>query len=78
MGSSPIEGTFLFIFILNNTEMISTKKITVGEYIVVIKYNDDGSGHIKVSVLDELQDEIEHIEIINDDSEPEKINPNLN
>ena len=54
MGSSPIEGTFLFIFILNNTEMISTKKITVGEYIVVIKYNDDGSGHIKVSVLDEL------------------------
>jgi len=58
--------------------MISTKKITVGEYIVVIKYNDDGSGHIKVSILDELQDEIEHIEIINDDSEPEKINPNLN
>lgn len=78
MGSSPIEGTFLFIFILNNTEMISTKKITVGEYIVVIKYNDDGSGHIKVSVLDELQDEIEHIEIVNDDSESEKINPNLN
>lgn len=58
--------------------MISTKKITVGEYIVVIKYNDDGSGHIKVSVLDELQDEIEHIEIVNDDSESEKINPNLN
>lgn len=57
--------------------MISTKKITVGEYIIVIKYNDDGSGHIKVSILDELQDEIEHIEIMNDDNQSE-INPNLN
>jgi hypothetical protein len=58
--------------------MISTKRIDLGEYIVVIKYNNDGSGYIKVSILDELKDEIEHIEIANDEISDDKININLN
>jgi hypothetical protein len=57
--------------------MISIKKIDLGEYIVVIKYNNDGSGYIKVSILDELKDEIEHIEISNDEINDDK-NINLN
>ncbi len=56
--------------------MLLTKQLDLGEYIVVIDYNDDGSGYIKVSILDELQDEIEFIEVINDD--PQEVDPNLN
>ena len=55
--------------------MILTKKIDLGEYTVVIEYDDNGSGYIKVAINDELGDEIENIEITNDD---EEINPNLN
>lgn len=43
------------------------KKQTVdlGEYKIVIEYNDDGSGHLIVTVLDELDGPIEGIEISN-------------
>jgi hypothetical protein len=57
-----------------------TREVDLGEYIVVIEYDDNGSGYIKVTVNDELGDEIEHIQIENDD-DPEgidEINPNLN
>jgi len=56
--------------------MLLTKQVDLGEYIVVIDYNDDGSGYIKVSVLDELQDEVDFIEVVNDDQQ--EVNPNLN
>lgn len=52
-----------------------TKQVDLGEYIINIEYNDDGSGYLKVTVLDELEDEIENFEIMNDDN---NIDPNLN
>lgn len=58
--------------------MKTTKKIDLGEYKVVIEYDDNGSGYIKVTINDELNDEIEHIEIQNDDDSDDKINPILN
>ena len=57
-----------------------TKEIDLGEYIVVIEYDDNGSGYIKVAINDELGEEIEHIEIVNDNNTEGKddINPSLN
>jgi len=57
-----------------------TKNIDLGEYKVVIEYEDNGSGYIKVSINDELGEEIEHIEIQNDDDTDGKddVNPSLN
>lgn len=57
-----------------------TKEIDLGEYIVVIEYDDNGSGYIKVAINDELGEEIEHIEIENDNNTEGKddINPSLN
>lgn len=52
-----------------------TKQIDLGEYIVVINYDDNGSGYIKVTILDELEEEVESIEISNDNDD---VNPNLN
>ena len=40
------------------------KKIDLGEYIVVINY-DDSTGTITVDVLDELEESIESITITN-------------
>jgi len=54
------------------------KEIDLGEYIIRITYNDNGNGYLKVSVLDELHDEVEHIEIINEEENNNDINPNLN
>lgn len=54
------------------------KEIDLGEYIIRITYNDNGSGYLKVSVLDELHEEVEHIEIINEEENNNDINPNLN
>jgi hypothetical protein len=56
--------------------MVITKQVDLGEYIIVIDYNDDGSGYIKVSILDELEEEIDFVEVSNDD--PEEIDPKLN
>jgi len=58
--------------------MILTKRLELGEYIIIINYADDDSGYIKVSVLDELEEEIENIEIDNDNPEDNEIDPNLN
>jgi len=62
--------------------MLITKKVDLGEYIVVIEYNDDGSGYIKVSILDELEEEVEFIEIENDEDpesdENNDVDPRLN
>lgn len=60
--------------------MIVNKKIDLGEYIITVEYNDDGSGHIKVTLFDELEDEIENIEVSNDEpiETDTKINPSLN
>jgi hypothetical protein len=56
-----------------------TKQVDLGEYIINIEYNDDGSGYLKVTVLDELEEEVEHIEIMNDENEEdEDIDPRLN
>jgi hypothetical protein len=58
-----------------------TKQVDLGEYIINIEYNDDGSGYLKVTVLDELEEEVEHIEIMNDNDEDEEdndIDPRLN
>ena len=58
-----------------------TKQVDLGEYIINIEYNDDGSGHLKVTILDELEGEIEFIEIINDEEDEEEnneIDPRLN
>jgi|688.fasta_scaffold835762_1 hypothetical protein len=53
-----------------------TKQVDLGEYIINIEYNDDGSGYLKVTILDELEEEVENIEIMNDNDSD--INPNLN
>jgi hypothetical protein len=45
-----------------------TRKIDFGEYIVTATYNEN-TGEIKVSVLDELQEEIESITITNDEDD---------
>lgn len=48
--------------------MEHTKKVDLGEYIIIITY-DDVSGSLSVSVLDELEDEIERIDVVNDDED---------
>lgn len=48
--------------------MEHTKKVDLGEYIINITY-DDVSGSLSVSVLDELEDEIERIDVVNDDED---------
>ena len=48
--------------------MEHTKKADLGEYIINITY-DDVSGSLSVSVLDELEDEIERIDVVNDDED---------
>jgi hypothetical protein len=48
------------------------KKVDLGEYIVVIKY-EDTTGSLEVSVLDELEEVIESLEITNDENEDEDI-----
>lgn len=58
--------------------MILTKRVDLGEYVVIIEYDDNGSGHIKVSILDELEDEVDFIEIINDEEENNETDPTLN
>jgi hypothetical protein len=58
-----------------------TKQVDLGEYIINIEYNDDGSGYLKVTVLDELEEEVENIEIMNDENKDEEdndIDPRLN
>ncbi len=59
--------------------MVSVKKVDLGEYIILIEY-DDSNGYIKVSVLDELEGIIESIEIQNGEIEEHDsdFNPNLN
>lgn len=44
------------------------KKVDLGEYIIVIKY-EDTSGSLKVTVFDELEEEIESLDITNDEDE---------
>jgi hypothetical protein len=44
------------------------KKVDLGEYIVVINY-EDTTGSLVITVLDELEEEIESLEITNDDDE---------
>jgi nitrate reductase NapAB chaperone NapD len=46
--------------------MKTTKKIDLGEYIVVIEYNDTDSS-LYVTVLDELEGVIEAIKVTNDE-----------
>jgi len=56
-----------------------TKKVDLGEYIIIIDY-DDITGSLDVTVLDELEGVIETINVENDvdpDNDTE-INPNLN
>lgn len=55
--------------------MKTTKRVDLGEYVVIITY-DDSNGGLYVSVLDEGEEEIESINIVNDDEN--EINPNLN
>jgi len=40
--------------------------VDLGEYKIKIEYNDDGSGQLKVTILDELDETIESIEISNE------------
>lgn len=48
--------------------MKTTKKIDLGEYIVVIEYNDADSS-LYVTVLDELEGVIETIKVTNDEDD---------
>jgi hypothetical protein len=57
-----------------------TKKIDFGEYLIIAIY-DDVSGSLKVTVLDELEEVIETINVENDDDSEENdtfIKPSLN
>lgn len=47
------------------------KKVDLGEYIIVIKY-EDTTGSLEVTVLDELEEEIESLEITNDEDEDDE------
>lgn len=56
-----------------------TKKIEIGNYIIVIEH-DDSDETLDVTILDELEDVIESITISND-NDPEgqnEIDPTLN
>lgn len=48
--------------------MKTTKKIDLGEYIVVIEYNDVDSS-LYVTILDELEGVIETIKVTNDEDD---------
>jgi hypothetical protein len=50
--------------------MTITKKIDFGEYVLIANY-DNENGLLEVTVLDELGDVIESIEITNDQDENE-------
>jgi len=59
-----------------------TKKIDFGEYLIIAVY-DDVSGSLEISVLDELEEVIESIQITNDDEDNSEENdtftkPSLN
>lgn len=43
--------------------------IDLGEYKIEITYDESGSGYLLVTVLDELEDEIENIEVENGDED---------
>jgi hypothetical protein len=43
--------------------------IDLGEYKVIINYDNSGNGHIVVEVLDELDGPIDSIEVTNSDDE---------
>jgi len=45
-----------------------TKKIDLGEYIIVVEYNDT-DGSLNVTILDELEGVIEAIRITNDEDD---------
>ena len=45
-----------------------TKKIDLGEYIIVVEYNDTDSS-LNVTILDELEGVIEAIRITNDEDD---------
>ena len=59
--------------------MVLNKRNEVGEYIVIIKYNDNNGG-IEVEVLYELEEIIESLTITNLDEsdENQSFNPSLN
>lgn len=72
--------------------MKTEKRIDLGEYIIVIEYDND-NGFLDVTVLDELEGVIEYITVTNDDEdevdeeleklkakpeENKEFNPNLN
>lgn len=59
-----------------------TKKIDFGEYLIIAVY-DDVSGSLEISVLDELEEVIERIQVTNDDEDNSEENdtftkPSLN
>jgi hypothetical protein len=56
--------------------MKKTQKIDLGEYKVIIEYDED-DGSLEVSILDELDDIIDIINISNDENNNE-IDLNLN
>ena len=56
------------IFILKIDIMEIIKKVDLGEYIIVIKY-EDTTGSLEVEILDELEEVIESLEIHNDENE---------
>ena len=62
--------------------MKTNKRIDLGEYIIIIEYNDmDGS--LDVTILDELEDIIDVLSISNDEDTDDfddgiNLNPSLN
>lgn len=58
-----------------NIIMSKNKRVDLGEYIVDIFYNEQ-TGEIEVSVLDELGDVIESINITNENNDD--VDPRLN
>jgi hypothetical protein len=59
------------IFILKIDIMEIIKKVDLGEYIIVIKY-EDTTGSLEVEILDELEEVIESLEIHNDENEEDE------
>ena len=48
------------------------QRVDLGEYKIDIEYNNDGSGHLIVNILDELEEPIEGIEISNEIDDNDK------
>jgi hypothetical protein len=59
------------IFIIKIDIMEIVKKIDLGEYVIVVRYNDE-DGSLNVSIYDELEELVESVDITNSEDEDDE------